>query len=125
MSSTKGANKDDIYKLMEPGIIGALINANGEYLQIKNLHRNYNEWPWCNVQCFLNRLAIVCSGPIYKAHKKLIQPMLNGSSVMERFTKLFNSKSQALVERLEEKAGAGEFDAVDYVQFCIGDITFG
>ncbi|XP_015115139.1 cytochrome P450 4C1 [Diachasma alloeum] len=91
ITSSKAANKDDIYKLMEPGIVGALINANGA---------------------------------IYKAHKKLIQPMLNGSLVIDRFTKLFNLKSQALVKQLEAKVGAGEFDALDYLPFCIGDITF-
>uniref|UniRef100_A0A0C9R7N8 CYP4C1_13 protein n=1 Tax=Fopius arisanus TaxID=64838 RepID=A0A0C9R7N8_9HYME len=91
ITSTKSANKDDIYRMMEPGIIGALINANGS---------------------------------IYKAQKKLIQPMLNGSLVMDRFTKLFNFKSQTLVRQLEEKIGGGEFDVRDYLAFYLGDITF-
>ncbi|XP_015115130.1 cytochrome P450 4C1 [Diachasma alloeum] len=90
ISSSKAAHKDDVYKLMQPGVIDGLINANG---------------------------------PIYRAHKKLIQPMVNGGLVMDRFTKLFNLKSQALVKRLEEKVGAGEFDVIDYITASIGDIT--
>uniref|UniRef100_A0A0C9PKJ6 CYP4C1_10 protein n=1 Tax=Fopius arisanus TaxID=64838 RepID=A0A0C9PKJ6_9HYME len=90
ISSSKAAHKDDVYKLMEPGVVGGLINANG---------------------------------PSYRAHKKLIQPMLNGGLVMDRFAKLFNFKSRGLVKRLEEKVDTGEFDVIEFITSFIGDIT--
>ncbi|XP_063991442.1 cytochrome P450 4C1-like isoform X2 [Diachasmimorpha longicaudata] len=90
LSSSKAAHKDDVYKLMKPGVIDGLINANG---------------------------------PVYRAHKKLIQPMVNGGLVIDRFAKLFNSKSAVLVKRLEGRVGAGEFEVIDYITASIGDIT--
>ncbi|XP_063991338.1 cytochrome P450 4C1-like [Diachasmimorpha longicaudata] len=63
-------------------------------------------------------------GAIYRAHKKLLTPIINSNTVVNRYAEIFNYQSSIAVKRLQEKVGKGEFDMHEDIGFCVGDVAF-
>ncbi|XP_011310560.1 cytochrome P450 4C1 [Fopius arisanus] len=60
----------------------------------------------------------------YRLHKKILTPIINSTASVSRHAEKFNYHASILVDRLKEKCGKEEFDAHDYIGFCVGDIAF-
>ncbi|XP_011299522.1 cytochrome P450 4g15-like [Fopius arisanus] len=63
-------------------------------------------------------------GPVYRAHKKLVVPLINGGNLITEHIKQFNYQTKIMIKKMADKVGTGEFDVHHAIVPCVADIVF-
>ncbi|XP_063986906.1 cytochrome P450 4C1-like [Diachasmimorpha longicaudata] len=63
-------------------------------------------------------------GPTYRAHKKLVVPLINGGKLLPEHIKQFNLHTKIMVKNMAERIGTGQYDIHDTIVPCVADIVF-
>ncbi|XP_015126386.1 cytochrome P450 4C1 [Diachasma alloeum] len=63
-------------------------------------------------------------GPTYRAHKKLVVPLINGGNLITEHIKQFNIQTKIMVNKMAERVGNGEYDIYHTIVPCVADIVF-
>lgn len=63
-------------------------------------------------------------GPLWKKHRKIIQPVFNSKFVNDSMD-IFQKHAEILVKRLTDKINGSTFDVLHLLHDCYGDIISG
>ncbi|XP_001602395.3 cytochrome P450 4C1 isoform X1 [Nasonia vitripennis] len=95
-----------------------------DYEVILGCHKaSYKDKMYEFIEPFVGKGLVSGSGPVHRAHRKAIMPMLN-SKALNEYLKHFDTHSRICSELLEEKAGTGVFDIQPFMVHCTFDMIF-